>query len=50
MSSLNKKVYELLSNIYTEVIGQDLDQVKHEKLIIELLEKELSKSGLKNNS
>jgi len=50
VNSLNKKVYELLSNIYTEVIGQDLDQVKHEKLIIELLEKELSKSGLKNNS
>ena len=47
VESLNKKIFELLSNIHSEVIGQDLDQIKHEKLILDLLDREIKKSGLK---
>ncbi len=49
VESLNKKIFELLSNIHSEVIGQDLDQIKHEKLILDLLDREIKKSGLKIN-
>ena len=49
IESLNKKIIELLSNVYSEVIGQDLDQVRHEKLILDLLDREIKKSGLKIN-
>lgn len=49
VESLNKKIFEVLSNIHSEVIGQDLDQIKHEKLILELLDREIKKSGLKIN-
>jgi F0F1-type ATP synthase membrane subunit b/b' len=49
IEGLNRKIFELLSNIYTEVLKQDLDQTKHEKLILELLEQELKSSGLKNS-
>ena len=49
IEGLNRKIFELLSNIYTEVLKQDLDQTKHEKLILELLEQELKTSGLKNS-
>ena len=48
IESLNKKIFELLSNIHTEVIREDLDQIKHEKLILELLDREIKKSGLSN--
>jgi hypothetical protein len=30
------------------VIREDLDQIKHEKLILELLDREIKKSGLSN--
>jgi len=49
LESLYKKIFELLSNIHSEVIGQDLDQIKHEKLILDLLDREIKKSGLKIN-
>jgi hypothetical protein len=49
VEGLNKKIFELLSNIHSEVIGQELDQIKHEKLILELLDREIKKSGLKMN-
>lgn len=48
VESLNKKIFELLSNIHSEVLGQDLDQIKHEKLILDLLDREIKKSGLKS--
>lgn len=50
IESLNKKIFELLSNIHSEVLNEDLDQIKHEKLILELLDREIKKSGLKNVS
>ncbi len=49
IESLNKKIFELLSNIHSEVIREDLDQIKHEKIILELLDREIKKSGLKNS-
>lgn len=49
VESLNKKIFELLSNIYSELLKEDLDQIKYEKLILELLEREIKKSGLKNS-
>lgn len=49
IESLNKKIFELISNIYTEVLKEDLDQIKHEKLILELLDREIKKSGLGNS-
>ncbi len=46
VEGLNKKIFELLSNVYMELMGEDLDQIKHEKLILTLLEREIKKSGL----
>jgi F0F1-type ATP synthase membrane subunit b/b' len=50
VEALNKKIFELLSNIHSEVLGEDLDQIKHEKLILELLDREVKKSGLRSSS
>jgi hypothetical protein len=47
VEALNKKIFELLSNVHSEVLGEELDQIKHEKLILELLDREIKKSGLK---
>lgn len=47
VEALNKKIFEVLSNIHSEVLGEELDQIKHEKLILELLDREIKKSGLK---
>jgi len=46
VEGLNKKIFELLSNVYTELMNEELDQVKHEKLILSLLDSEIKKSGL----
>jgi len=50
IKSVNNKIFDLLSDIYSDVIGQDLDQVKYEKLILKMLEEEIQKSGLKKDS
>jgi hypothetical protein len=50
LKNLNDKVFDILANVYAEVIKQDLDQIKHEKLIISLLKDELRKSGLKRTT
>lgn len=47
--NLNKRIFDILSDIYTQVIKQDLDQIGHEKLILELLKEEVKKLGLKYN-
>jgi len=49
VEALNKRIFELLSNIHSDVLKEDLDQIKHEKLILELLKREISKSGLKSS-
>ena len=49
IQGLNNNIFELLSNIYVDVLKEDLDQIKHEKLILELLDREIKRSGLKNN-
>ena len=46
VEGLNKKIFELLSNVYMDLMNEDLDQIKHEKLILSLLEREIKKSGL----
>jgi len=46
LKNLNNKIFDILAIVYSEVIGQDLDQIKHEKLIIELLKDEIRRSGL----
>lgn len=50
IKSLNNKILDVLSNIYTEVIGQDFDQIKHEKLILKMLKEEMDRLGVKSNS
>lgn len=47
LKNLDRKIFDMLSDIYTRVIRQDLDQTKHEKLILDLLKEEIEKSGLK---
>lgn len=47
LKNLNNKIFDILANVYSEVIKQDLDQVKHEKLIISMLKDELRKSGMR---
>jgi len=47
LKNLNRKIFDMLSDVYTRVIRQDLDQTKHEKLILDLLKEEIEKSGLK---
>ncbi|MFZ2663749.1 MAG: hypothetical protein WAX66_00035, partial [Patescibacteria group bacterium] len=46
IKNLNKRIFDMLSEIYSKVIMQDLDQIKHEKLILELLKEEIRKSGM----
>ena len=46
IKSLNSKIFDLLSDMYEEVIGEDFDQVKHEKLILRMLKEEINRSGL----
>jgi hypothetical protein len=48
LNNLNNKIFDILANVYAEVIGQDLDQIKHEKLILGMLKDELRKSGIRN--
>ncbi len=50
IKSLNNKIFDLLSEIYTEVINEDLDQVKYEKLILGMLQEEINKSGISYES
>ncbi len=50
IKSLNDKIFDILSNTYTKVIGQELDQVKYEKIILDMLKEEIEKSGIKKDS
>lgn len=47
LKNLNNRIFDILANVYAEVIKQDLDQIKHEKLIISMLKDELRKSGMR---
>lgn len=47
LKNLNNRIFDILANVYAEVIKQDLDQIKHEKLIIGMLKDELRKSGMR---
>lgn len=49
IKNLNRKIFDMLSEIYSQVIMQDLDQNKHEKLILDLLKEEIRKSGMNHN-
>ncbi|MBW6441842.1 hypothetical protein K0B04_02970 [Patescibacteria group bacterium] len=49
VEGLNNKIFELLSNMYIDLLREDLDQIKHEKLILELLDREIKRTGLKNS-
>jgi hypothetical protein len=49
IKNLNRKIFDMLSEIYSQVIMQDLDQNKHEKLILDLLKQEIRKSGIDHN-
>jgi multidrug efflux pump subunit AcrB len=46
VEGLNKKIFDLLSDVYMGLMEEDLDQIKHEKLILSLLDREIKKSGL----
>ncbi len=46
LKNLNNRLFDILANVYAEVIKQDLDQVKQEKLVINMLKEELRKSGM----
>lgn len=46
IKNLNKKIFDMLSEIYSRVIMQDLDQTTHEKMILDLLKEEIRKSGI----
>lgn len=48
LKDLNNKVLDILSNIYLEVIGKELDQPKYENMVLKLLDEEIRKSGLRN--
>lgn len=46
IKSLNNRVFEILSDIYTDVIKEDLDQIKYERMILSMLQEEIEKSGM----
>ncbi|MFH1648227.1 MAG: hypothetical protein ABIA11_00665, partial [Patescibacteria group bacterium] len=50
LKELNNKVLDILSNIYLEVIGKELDQPKYEEMVLKLLDEQVRKSGLKDVS
>ena len=50
LKELNNKVLDILSNVYLEVIGKELDQPKYEEMVLKLLDDEVRKSGLKDVS
>ena len=48
--ALNEKIFQLLSDIAEEVLGKSIDQTEQEKFILENLDKEIRKLGLKHDS
>lgn len=50
VKELNDRVLDILSEVYTEVIGKDLDQKKYEEMVLRLLKDEIRVSGLGSSS